>query len=250
MRTPRPILWIGLIVALLPAVARAEVSVQLDRQGNVKRVVFLTKESGGRTAIWSQMRGRIPLEVLLNPLGDTYGDLRPVIATHPVTGMPWVVWARNEGNQKRIVVSGWEGRAWSAPAAVAQPDMLGYDQIEPQLVFDAAGAPYIFYTEVAPSRRILVTTFLRGRWTPPLLVTDRNVDSASAVVTLNDATFSIDVTTPDGPRRLTLPTSSVLEAASKLMDSPIPPGSQPSPGTPGNPGDNGAGNGDDFIRHK
>ena len=80
------------IALLSPAVARAEVSVQLSGQGKFVRVVTLTK--GDR--IWRQVRGHVPAAQLLNPLGDTYGDLAPVIATNPRTGQPWAIWPQNE----------------------------------------------------------------------------------------------------------------------------------------------------------
>ena len=96
------ILGAGLLLALLPATARAEVSVLVDGHGRVKRVVYITRDVGKSGVVWKQVRPRVPFDTLLNPLGDSMGDLSPTIALHPATGQPWVVWPRNEGNQKDL----------------------------------------------------------------------------------------------------------------------------------------------------
>jgi hypothetical protein len=231
----------GFVLLLQPLPARAEVSVQLDRQGNVKRVVYLTGHSRKGAVIWSQVRARVPLEAMLNPLGDTYGDLAPTIATHPVTGNPWVVWPRNEGNQKRLMLSMWDGQRWTTPVRVATPDLMGYDQLEPKLVFDAAGAPYLVYAEKAPKGRVLFTTLARGAWTPPLLLSRPQEDSSEPATAMQGSDLMLAYQTPAGRVNLALDASRLVDGALSLMDSPIPPGAQPGPDDPGVPGGAGPG---------
>jgi hypothetical protein len=226
------VLSVGLGLLLVPILAHSEVSVHLDRQGKLKRVVYLTRGSGSQAVIWGQLRGHLPLEQQLNPLGDTYGDLAPTLATHPVTGFPWVVWPRNEGNQKRIVISAWDGSRWTAPVQVSRPDALGSDQIEPRLLFDAAGVPYLIFTEAAQQARILFSTLARGAWTPALQLSPATIDSRQATVTLNGSTLVVAFSTPTGQMTRQMPTTILLESATKLMDSPIPPGASPAPGGP------------------
>jgi len=236
MNHRRFLLCAGLVLALLPAAARAEVSVLLDGHGRVKRVVYLTKEAGRSGGVWRQVRPRVPFDTLLNPLGDTTGDLSPSIAVHPGTGQPWVVWPRNEGNQKRLVVSAWNGKAWTAPQAIAIPDIMGWDQVEPHLMFDSAGTPYLLFTEAARNGRILFTTVARGVWTPPLPLSDGNVDSRSPGAALVGDDLQVTWSTPAGVVSKLLPTAGLVRSATNLMDSPIPPGSTTKPNDPRPPG--------------
>jgi len=225
------------VLALLPAAARAEVSVVTDGRGRVKRVVVMTKGADG--AIWGQVRSRVPLEAMLNPLGDTLGDLAPTLAIHPKSGQPWAIWPRNEGNQKRLVVSYWTGKAWSAPQPIVAPDLYGSDQVEPRLVFDGAGTPYVIFTESARPSRIRFVTVAKGTWTPALSLSDEKIDSRSPLAALTgDGTgLNIRWTTPAGETTRTLPTAVLVESATNLMDSPIPPGSTTSPGAGDTTGD-------------
>jgi len=245
----------GLILVLQPPLARAEVSVQVDRQGNVKSVHYLTGKSGRGKVIWGQVRARVPLEAMLNPLGDTFGDLPPTLATHPRTGRPWVAWPKNEGNQKRIMVSAWNGKRWSVPVRVAVPDPMGYDQLSPGLVFDAAGVPYLVFSEAAPKGRVLFTTLVRGVWTPPLLLSDPAVDSRQPTAAIQGSDLRLVYSTPTGQVSLALDASRLVDGAISLMDSPIPPGSQSGPGDSDAPGGSnppggagGAGDQDPFLQ--
>jgi hypothetical protein len=197
----------------------------------------------------------VPLEAMLNPLGDTYGDLAPTIATHPMTGNPWVVWPRNEGNQKRLMLSAWEGQRWSVPVRVAIPDLMGYDQLEPRLLFDAAGVPYLVYAEKSPKGRVLFTTLARGAWTPPLLLSRPQEDSRQPSTALQGGDLMLAYRTPAGTVSMTLEASRLVDSALGLMDSPIPPGAQPGPDDPGfpggsGPGSRGPGSDDPFLQMK
>ena len=233
---PRKVgLCLGLVVSLLPTLARGEVSVQVDVRGRFKRMVVLTRGSGPGLEIWKQMRGRVPAAWLLNPLGDTYGDLAPVVAIQPTTGLPWAVWPANEGNQKRLVLSRWTGTRWTEPQRIARLDALGSDQIEPRLAFDAQGAPYLLFTEAGKTARVMFLTVAGDVWAPPLQISDDGVDSRQPTLALKGGDVTVGFQTPAGPVSKSLSALSLVEAASQLMDSPIPPGATPVP-PPGGPG--------------
>jgi hypothetical protein len=248
MRRRGVLLTAGLLLALVPATVRAEVSVIVDGHGRVRRVVYITKEGTRTSVVWKQVRPRVPLDELLNPLGDTTGDLAPTIAVHPQTGRPWVVWPRNEGNQKRLVYSVWEGKGWTPAQPVAAPDIMGWDQVEPRLLFDPEGTPYLLFTEASRKARILFTTLSRkGGWTPPLALTDGTVDSRGPLAALLGTDLKVSWTTPTGTVTQLLPAASLLESATNLMDSPIPPGSSTAPDQPPPPDDPG---GEPISKHK
>ncbi|MFQ5878104.1 MAG: hypothetical protein ACE5JH_10530 [Acidobacteriota bacterium] len=215
-----------LAVLLTPGLSRAEVSVVLDPQdGSVRKVLFL--RGGGRDAgtIWKQVRAGVPLELMLNPLGDTLGDLAPTIRTDPVSGAPWVVWPANAGNLKQIVVSRWEGNGWSArQPIVANPDPVPRDELHPGLAFDAAGVPIVVWERDERVGRILFSIWVGGLWTPPLQLSDDGVDSRRPMIAVEDGTAFISFVTPSGRVTRALATVQMIDSATDLMDTPIPPG--------------------------
>jgi hypothetical protein len=235
------------LLAVIPSVTLAEVSVKLDHKGRLRKVIYRTREKGPSPVIWGQVRRYLPLRVLLNPLGDNLGDLPPMIVLHPETGHPWVVWSRNIANQKRIGFAMWDGEAWTEPSlVVATPDPMGYDALDPFLTFDRSGAAYLVWWVDAPVAKIYFSTLYRGSWTPPLQVSDPTVDSRRPSLVIDGPDATLVYETPSGQSFHLLGAHELVEAANNLMDSPIPPGNQPGPG--GEPG-GGSDTGDDrFIK--
>lgn len=243
------VVCVGLALSFAAGQARAEVSVRLDADGQFKRMVILTR-SAGRPVVWAQVRARLPLEQILNPLGDTYGDLAPSIALNPITGNPWAVWPHNEGNQKRLMVSYWTGARWSDPVALGGVDAMGDDQVEPRLVFDASGAPFVLYTEAARPARILVRVLEGGQWSRTIRLSAASADSRAPVASIAGDALSVGWTTPVGPVTKVLSASAVKLEGFSLMDNPIPPGASPPSPVPKNPGMPGDDPGEQFIiRH-
>jgi hypothetical protein len=240
----------GLLLVLVPGLALAEVSVQLDQRGHVRHTLYLTRGPGGSRVVWGQVRDRLPLEVLLNPLGDNLGDLPPAIAINPRTHAPWVVWPQNVGNQKRLAFSAWDGKGWTAPVQIVRPDLMGSDQVEPKLLFDVAGTPYLVFTEESRPARVLFVTLSNGAWTPPILLSDRAVDSRHPMAAVRGSDLLLNYDTPTGSIDRVLPTGTLVKEAASLMDSPIPPGALPTkPKDPSSPG-GGEEPGDPFIIHR
>jgi len=221
---------------LLPAIALAEVSVQLDNDGKLKKVHVLTRGEGRSAVVWGQIRRYLPLEVMLNPLGDNLEDGAPSVALHPQTGHPWVVWSMNVANQKRIGFATWDGTRWTSPAKIVSlPDPMGYEQFDPQVSFTPLGTPLLTFWVEEPVARVYFCTLIDGRWSPPLALSDGDVDSRHPVHSLSDGGEDLLVAyeTPTGTVTGTYSISNLLEKSSyslSIMDNPIPPGADPEPG--------------------
>jgi len=226
---------VAFCMLLLPAVALAEVSVQLDKNGKFKKVHVITQGDGkGRsTVVWGQVRKYLPQELMLNPLGDNLEDGVPRIAKHPETGYPWVVWSMNIANQKRIGFATWDGTRWTSPTKVVTlPDPMGYDQHDPQISFTPLGAPLLTWWVEESVARVYFSTLIDGKWSPPLALSESEVDSRRPVHTLGDGGEELQVAydTPTGSLTRTFSTRTLLEMSLGIMDNPIPPGSDPTPG--------------------
>jgi hypothetical protein len=233
---------------LLPSVALAEVSVQLDSRGNYKRYWYLTAGRGRSAIVWKQVRPRLPLNVLLNPLGDTYGDRQPVIEVSPATGYPWVVWPKNFGNIRQLAFSTWAGRKWTEPALINPGVPLIYDDLDPALAIDQAGTQYLVWSRAEQTAKVYFSTLIQGRWTPALLISDASISSRAPSITLNGTTAIITFQTPAGPVTKNYQTVRLVESAASLMDNPIPPLNSPPATPPG--GDPASGGTDGSIRKK
>ncbi len=228
MRTIRNARSIVLALALflLPTLALAEVSVVLDHQGQFKRLVVLTRGRGRSTGYWSQVRPGVLPGLMLNPLGDNRGDGPPVVQFNPVTGAPWVFWSMNIANQKRIAFSFWNGKAWNVPGLiVADPGPYFYDELDPAVAFGPDGALYLFWWRPEQAGgRVYFSTLIGGRWSPPLLLSNEGVDSRRPAISLAGTTATITYRTPSGPVTKIFDTAVLVQSASNLMDTPLPPG--------------------------
>lgn len=230
----------ALVLLWLPRLAQAEVSVLVDQEGKFKKLVYIATGSEHHRVIWRQMRPSVPLEQLLNPQGDTLGDLPPIFRFHSLTGHPWVVWSMNVAGQKVIGFAAWGGAAWTAPRpVVTAPDPLYYDQVDPDLAFDETGRPFLVWTRKEPIPQVYFSTMIRGVWTPPLRISSEGIAAFAPSVTLAGTTATITYETESGPIVQTFETGVLLQSAANLMDTPIPPGNVPDPGDPGGGGSPG-----------
>lgn len=227
---------------MLPAVAAAEISVQLDDTGKVKRVFVLSPRRGQNQVVWGQVRGNVPLAQILNPLGDNLGDLAPQIRYEPQSGNPWAVWPMNVANQKQIGYAFWTGSAWSVPRRiVTQPDPYFYDEINPSFVLDLSGRPYVVWERAEPAHAIYLSLTFQGAWMPPLLVSEEAVDSRRPTIELRGSSVVVTYETASGPRERLYDSVTLLGTAAKLMDTPIPPGQDKKNNDGGSTNDDGGG---------
>ena len=251
LRWPRPRSILPfLVLSLLPGLALAEVSVQIDHQtGAVKRVFYLVRSRGARPIVWAQVRPGVPQNQLLNPQGDVTGDLAPVIRLHPQTGNPWAVWPMRVANQYQVGVSYWTGTGWSpTQRIVTAPDPYYYDEVQPSFTFDFAGNPFVVWERAEPTHQILFSTLMGGVWTPPLLLSDPSLDSRGPSIEMDGARARISYATPTGTVTLTYDTTALLSAAASLMDTPIPPGHNKGGGDTSGGTDSGGGSGGGKVR--
>jgi hypothetical protein len=83
----------------------------------------------------------------------------------------------------------------------------------------------------------------RGVWTPPVLVSDADVDSRRPAASLLSTDLRLTYATPAGNVERVMSTTLLIEGATSLMDSPIPPGmiprTQPPPAVPPSNGPGG-----------
>jgi hypothetical protein len=218
---------------VLPSVALAEVSVQLDGHGTYRRFWYLSGGKGRSAVIWKQVRPHLPPRVILNPLGDTYGDGPPVMQISPVTGYPWVVWQKNYGNIKQLAYSTWDGRTWTQPALVNPGLPLVNDDLDPALAIDQGGKPYLVWTRAGQTAEIYFSTLIQGRWSPAIRLSDPTVESRTPSITLNGSRAVIVYQTPAGPVTKIYETAILVDSGASLMDNPIPPLSTPPTAPPG-----------------
>ena len=233
----RPLVVLA-VVAFLPSLALAEVSVQLNARGEFKKMLYLTEERGRARTVWGQVRPHQSPNVMLNPLGDNLGDEAPVIQISPVTRLPWVVWAKNYGNLKQLVWSTWDSNArrWADPRPITPGTPLIWDDRTPALAFDGFGTPYLVWSRAEQTAAIYFSTLVSGIWTPALRISDERVDSRAPGITLEGTMAVITYRTPAGPVTKKIAAAFLLDSAASLMDNPIPPLGGPSP-TDGPSGD-------------
>jgi hypothetical protein len=232
----------ALALLILPGLTLAEVSVELDQAGAVKHTFFISRQRGGSTLYWTQVRARVPQTQVLNPLGDARGDSRPFVRVHPVTGAPWVVWGMNVDGVKRIGFAAWQVTGWTVPRPITAGNSFGWDELDPMIAFDGLGTPYVVWWRAEQTPRVYFSTMVNGSWTPPLAIGAQDVEGKSPTISVRGSTAIIRYRTPSGPATAIYDASILIESAANLMDSPIPPGFKPpSDGSPG--GNGGSGNG-------
>jgi len=234
----------ALALLVVHSVALAEISVQRNPDGSFKKVFYLTRGGEARVT-WGQVRPYLAPGDLLNPLGDNLGDLAPVIRTHPVTGLPWVFWSRNVAGLKQVVFAAWSDAGWTAPQAIVPVDGLPLrDELDPAVAFDAAGAPFVVWWRGGAVGEVVFSTRVGGIWTPPLRLSDAVVDSRLPSVAVEGTRATVSWTTPAGIVTRTFDTAVLINSATNLMDTPIPPGYSTDPG------DGGANESDPLIMRR
>ena len=239
----RRILSPALFLLAAHGAAFAEVSVQRNPDGSLNRVVYLTR--GGRAAVvWGQVRPFLSPGDILNPLGDNLGDLPPVIARHPNTGLPWVVWSRDVANLKQVVFSTWTTEAgWTTPAPIVPAAAMPFpSELDPAIAFDATGTPLLVWWRAASPAEIQFSTRAGDVWTPPMRISAPGVDSRFPSLTVEGTQVVVRWITPAGPVSQAFDTTVLVRAATDLMDTPIPPGYEPPESD-----DDGGPDGDQFF---
>lgn len=228
MKTIRNIRLIALALALgmLPSLAPAEVSVEVDERGQFKSMVVRPELRGRAADFWRQVRPGVSPRFLLNPLGSNRGDGRPIIVINPLTQAPWVFWSMNVANQKRIAFSCWNGKAWTEPSLVVpDPGAYYYDQLDPAAAFGSDGAPYLVWrSPEQEGNRVYFSTMIGGRFSPPVRMSGENQNAFRPAIAVQGTTATISYRTAAGVVRQVYQTAVLMQSAASLMDTPLPPG--------------------------
>jgi hypothetical protein len=182
--------------------ARAEVSAELDSQGNYVGMYILSNSSVKNLKIWTAKRG-VTNYVPLNPDGDPNGDLWPYHVENPLEyNHPMVVWSRFNGVDYDLAWSRWRFDAWSPISWLeSAPYELG-DDLDPHLIIDEAdGRPYVaWWRDDGGVGRIYLSLFLDTVWMDAYPVSLEGEDGRYPTVTLQeDGTIRVDYETPLGP---------------------------------------------------
>jgi len=155
----------SLAVALCATGIRAEVSAELDVEGNYLQMIVTSNASVKKLKLWTVQRER-PGIIPLNPDGDLTGDLWPAIIENPLNlNHPWVLWSRFNGTDYDLVWSQWLGSgAWNEIDWLeSSPGVVG-DDLDPSLALDGEGRPYtVWWRDESGVGRVYLSIFLSTR---------------------------------------------------------------------------------------
>jgi len=138
-----------MLILGVPTPSHAEVGVSLGDPGNADPIGgpyilgTILDDPDPFSIVWRQFGPTGPGRIVLNPQGEVNLDGYPSMLRNPVSDFPVVAWARNSAQGYDIVVSHFDGSAWSGPEVIAASS---YDELDPQLVLDPAdGSVHLFY---------------------------------------------------------------------------------------------------------
>jgi hypothetical protein len=191
--------------------AFADVAAVLDSGGNYLRTEVRMVRDGRLSSVWLApgRTSRVATDgerILLNQAGARRGDGTPSIAVHPLTRLPWAVWSYNEGGDRELALSLFDGHSWSAPILLGN-SANGVDDLEPKLAFSPAGQPYIVSWRLSPDgadQSVWVTTRSSlGEWLDPVRLTSARLRasrpsvlvSGNALVVAYDSDRGIQIET-------------------------------------------------------
>ncbi|MFQ5669340.1 MAG: hypothetical protein ACE5HD_02330 [Acidobacteriota bacterium] len=221
-------------MALGVGAAHGEVAAVLDQNGAYLRTEVNLVQSGRLSSVWlaSEMRpentGSRTERVLLNTQGAQRADGAPSVVNHPLTGLPWAVWAFNEGGDYELAFSFFDGRDWAAPILLGEAPN-GVDDVEPQLVFSDDGRPIIAWGRVAPdgsSISIWLTSRSDGQWQDPVQVSSPRRQASHPSLLLQGTQLILAYDTDRGVR------IRILSSNASLLGSQQPAGGHDGPDPP------------------
>ncbi|RMG48790.1 MAG: hypothetical protein D6718_01030 [Acidobacteria bacterium] len=140
----RTFLLLAVAAGLLPA-GRALAEVAVDRPGADGQAFVLLSGGGDNPTPWPTW-GRVRLHadprLLLNPDGDAVGDGPPGVALAPQNAAPHAVWSRSDGADREIVLSWWDGTAWTPPERVTDDTL---DDLRPRIALGPDGTRHVVW---------------------------------------------------------------------------------------------------------
>lgn len=181
-----------------------EIAVELDKKGRYRHVVILQGMEGQEPIVWRQVREDGETRLILNPRGDEVGDLSPSVREHPVTGLPWAVWSLNDGTDYEIAYSLFNGQQWVVTRRVEAADNP-YHDLDPALAFTSDGVGVVAWWRAAPTPQVYVSFQKEGQWSPPVLISDPEVDSRHPRLLVRGSDLTVTYETQAGSKSLPLP---------------------------------------------
>lgn len=145
---------IACIVVFLCSIANvaADVAVIQPINGPAYPIVSSIIEGSDPVGAWTRTLNSVNY-VHLNENGDTNNDGLPSILFDPATGRTIVAWSFNNGTDYDVVVSVFDGGAWSTQLTLAGGPL---NQLDPQLAIDpGTGDLHVVYWEDGSDERVL-----------------------------------------------------------------------------------------------
>jgi hypothetical protein len=143
------------LAASSPA-ARAEVGATLPAGGgpaSIYIVQTIVDDPEPVGVMWVRHNPDGPARKVLNEQGDANGDGAPSTVLRRSDGMPVVAWSRNSPGGYDVVLSTFDGAAWSAAVALADS---AESELDPVLVVDPAdGTVHLLYWIAGGSPRVM-----------------------------------------------------------------------------------------------
>ncbi len=180
---------------------QAEVSSQVDGEGNYVRMVVLPNVLHLQPGIWSVQKPR-PDFVPLNEHGDRNGDQWPVILENPQNGnWPWVIWPRFNGLDYDLAFSRWMHGGWTDIRWVEESPATVGDDFDPDGTLDVYGRPYVvWWRDENGKGQVYLSVYLATRWMTAYPVSDEYEDARYPVVYAGvDGNIHVQYDTPNGP---------------------------------------------------
>lgn len=154
---------IGVFAVLLTQAPRAEVAARTT-DGGLPRIVIMAGGTGTDPIphrVWDRVR-TLTTDAVLNESGETHGDGAPDISWRGSSGNPSVAWSFWNGAHDEIVVSEWDGTAWSAAQAIAPG---ADDQLDPRIFVCDNAAAYVTWWTAGSLDRVFLSSRAPGSQT-------------------------------------------------------------------------------------
>ncbi len=157
-----------LMLVAFASIVRAEVSVEADPDYGGFILLGRGGGDGGSPWPWRAESQRDPA-LTLNSEGDLNSDGSPAFAIDPRTGYPSVVWAWFDGSDYEVVLSRWDGAAWSDWQRLTDN---AEDDLDPSVSIDDTGTTTVSWWRPGESPAVWFVEgeALEEEWSPESLV--------------------------------------------------------------------------------
>jgi len=197
--------WVvaGILLAVLGGITGvlAEVSSEVDPQGNYVRMIVVSDVLHKSPRIWSVQNTR-PEYLPLNPDGDVNGDAWPLILENPADrNHPYVIWSRFTGAEYDLAWSRWLNGQWTEVSWVENRPSIAGDDLDPSGTIDRDGRPFVsWWRDEGGSGRVYVSLYLTTQWMVAYPVTEPWEDGRYPGIHVDGAgNIRVSYETPGGP---------------------------------------------------